>query len=63
MTCFFMSAKLKQKTIDELKKIIERDYKVSVDSDGANSLGVSILRLARLSLVGIARAKEKEIKK
>ena len=57
-----MSVKLKQNTIGELKKIIEKDYGISIGDEQANELGVSILRLARLALIGLARAKEKEIK-
>jgi hypothetical protein len=51
---------LKKQTIESLKKILEKDYKISINETDANSLGVSLLRLSRLALVGLARAKERE---
>lgn len=54
----FMVVKLKQKTIKDLKKIMAKNYKVSMSDNQINDLGVCLLRLSRLALVGLARAEE-----
>jgi hypothetical protein len=41
---------LKAKTIQDLKKIIKRDYGQILSEDEANELGTSLLRLTRLAL-------------
>jgi hypothetical protein len=55
-----MCAELRQKTTDELKRIIEKDYHVSITDAHAKVLGLSLLRLARLAMIALARAEEKK---
>ena len=59
---FFVLINLKKQTIESLKKILEKDYKIYMSETEANELGVSLLRLSKLALIGLARAKEREIK-
>lgn len=54
-----MSAGLKRKTIEDLKKIVERDYKVSITDNEAKELGLSLLRLSKLAIIGLARRQNK----
>ncbi len=54
---------LKKSTNEELRKIIKKDYGNSINETEANSLGVCLLRLSKLALIGIARAKERETNK
>jgi hypothetical protein len=54
-----MRLELKRKTIDELKEIIEKDYKVSISDNEARELGISLLRLSKLATIGLARLQEK----
>lgn len=42
--------KLKAKTIQDLQKIIKRDYGVEISEEDAQSLGGSLLRLTKLAL-------------
>jgi hypothetical protein len=51
--------KIKQKTIEELKRIIEKDYGVLLSDSELNELGSSLLHLTKLSLVALARADER----
>lgn len=41
---------LKKKTIQDLQKIIKRDYGQILSEEEANELGTSLLRLTRLAL-------------
>jgi len=50
---------LKKRTIQDLQKIIKRDYGQSLSEEEANEFGISILRLTRLGLTAQARAIEK----
>lgn len=50
---------LKKKIIQDLQKIIKRDYGQSLSEKEANELGISLLRLTRLGLIAQARAIEK----
>ena len=54
-----MSAELKRKTVEDLKKIIEKDYKISITDNEAKELGFSLLRLSKLATIGLARTQEK----
>jgi hypothetical protein len=49
---------LKKKTIQDLQKIIERDYGQNLSEEETNELGISLLRLTRLGLAARARAIE-----
>lgn len=51
---------LKRKTIEELKKIMEKDYGVSLSDGEVNELGSSLLHLSKLALIALARADEKK---
>ncbi len=51
--------RLKTKTIQDLQKIIQRDYGQILSEEEANELGTSLLRLTRLALNAQARAIEK----
>ena len=53
---------LKSKTIKELQKIVKKDYGAEISEEHADTLGMSLLRLARLALIALAR-KEKDEKK
>ena len=55
-----MCAELRQKTTDELKRIIKKDYNAAITDAHAKVLGLSLLRLARLAMIGLARAEEKK---
>jgi len=50
-----MSVKIKEKTINEIIKIIENDYGVLLTADQANNLSISLLRLTKLAMVVLAR--------
>ena len=50
---------LKTQTIEELKKIIEKDYGILLSNNELNELGSSLLHLTKLSLVALARADER----
>lgn len=46
---------LKRGTIEELVKIIKKDYGVLITAEQANKLGASLLRLTRLAGAALAR--------
>ena len=46
---------LSKKAKDDLKKILKKDYGNDLADDQAEELGVSLLRLTRVSLSAIAR--------
>ncbi len=48
--------RLKKKTIQDLQRIIKRDYGQNLSKEEANEFGISILRLTRLGLTAQARA-------
>jgi hypothetical protein len=48
-----------KKVLDDLKEIIHRDYGVFLTDNQAEQLGLSLLRLTRLSLSALARAEER----
>ena len=50
---------LKKRTIQDLQRIIKRDYSQTLSEDEANEVGISLLRLTRLGLTAQARALEK----
>jgi hypothetical protein len=50
---------LKKRTIQDLQRIIKRDYGQSLSEEEVNEFGISILRLTRLALTAQARALEK----
>jgi hypothetical protein len=50
---------LKKRTIQDLQKIIKRDYGQTLSEEEANELGTSLLRLTKLALTAQARALEK----
>ncbi len=50
---------LKKRTIEELQKIIKRDYGQILSEKDANEFGISLLCLTRLGLTACARAIEK----
>jgi len=50
---------LKPKAIQELKKIVLRDYGTALSDTEAQDFGVSLLRLAKLASVALARADER----
>lgn len=50
---------LKKKTIEELQKIIKRDYGQNLNKEELNEFGISLLRLTRLGLTAQARAIER----
>jgi len=52
---------LKTQTIEELKKIVKKDYGVLLSDGEVNELGSSLLHLTRLSLVALARVDEKKL--
>lgn len=54
--CFM---ELKPKSLEELKKIMKRDYGASLSDSEANELGGSLLRLTKMAGVALARAEEK----
>ena len=51
--------KLKAKSLEELKYIIQRDYGVDLADEDANQFGVSLLKLSRLAMTALNRADEK----
>ena len=50
---------LKKRTIQDLQKIIKRDYGQTLSEEEANELGTSLLRLTKLALTAQVRALEK----
>ncbi len=52
---------LKARTIEELKKIVEKDYGVFISNAEANKLGLSLLRLTRLATAALARTEEQKL--
>ena len=54
---------LKKRTIQDLQRIIKRDYGQNLSEEEANEFGISILRLTRLGLTAQARVIEKAEKK
>jgi hypothetical protein len=50
---------LKKTTIEELKKIISKDYGADISNEQANNLGSSLLHLTNLSIITLARADER----
>lgn len=53
---------LTKKAREELKMILRKDYGQDVSDEDAEELGVSLLRLTRVSLQVLARKHEKETK-
>ncbi len=53
---------LSKKALEELKTIIKNDYGQVVSDQDAEELGVSLLRLTKVSLQVLAREHEKEAK-
>lgn len=51
---------LKQKTIEELKEIMAKDYGTSLSDEQASEFGTAMLRLTRLATTALARADEKK---
>lgn len=47
---------LPAKALQELKRIIARDYGVAISDDQAQELGITLLRLTRVGLSALARA-------
>lgn len=50
---------LKKRTIQDIQRIIKRDYGQTLSEEEANEFGISLLRLTRLGLTAQARAIEK----
>jgi hypothetical protein len=50
---------LKEKTIQEIKAIVMRDYGVALDDSQANEFAMCLLRLTRLSRAAFARTGER----
>lgn len=46
---------LKGRTIEELKKIMSKDYHIKLTNDEAGELGLSLLRLTRLGIINTAQ--------
>ena len=51
---------LKSKTIKELQRIVKKDYGEEISEEHADTLGMSLLRLARLALIALARKEKSE---
>lgn len=50
---------LKKATIQDLKKIIHKDYGVEISDEQINEFGCSLLRLTKVVIIALARADEK----
>jgi hypothetical protein len=46
---------LKKQTIEDLQRILKKDYGISINETDANSLGVSLLRLSNIAITVCAR--------
>ena len=52
--------KLKKQTIEELKELMARDYKVSLSGEELAGFGIALLRLTRIATTALARANDRE---
>jgi len=50
---------LKKQTIEKLREIIKKDYGVYLNNEEINKLGISLLRLSKLTCIAFARVDEK----
>ena len=46
----------------ELQRIVKKDYGAEISDEHADTLGMSLLRLAKLALIALARKEEREKK-
>ncbi len=53
-----MPANFKQKDIETLTEIIERDYGVALNDEEAGQLGFSLLKITRLTMGAFNRVEE-----
>lgn len=52
---------LKEKSLEQLKLIIQRDYGVDLNDEEAYQLSISLLKLSQLAAVALNRKEDKHI--
>ena len=53
------STQLKQKSLEELQRIVHQDYGVDLTQDEADQFGFSMLKITRLAIGAFNRAEER----